>query len=331
MLPLSPTVRMRVEAARRLGYSVENLDPETGYLYEVRKGDRRRVLVGAFSPHNDATSARIAEDKFHTALLVRRLGLRVPGVTRCLRPGRFEHEDFSAHTGLDPAHRFASAHGFPLIVKPNRGARGRDVQVVNGEDEMVSAIERVWRHDYLALVQEAVEGIDVRLDFLQGEYLFGYVRRPVSLEGDGRSTVGQLLAAVDPRFSGDAFHRRIVDDPIWIAATAKRALGLDSVLPEGETLRFESTVMNLNRLCVGELVRRIPDAWLHVGLRIGEAIGLRHFGIDFKTRNALDDDPESVAVLEVNASPSVIQMSQCGHYEEALAAEIAILGAALEG
>lgn len=321
---LSPTTQLRAEAARRLGFDIQNLDPDSGYLWEVSNGDQKRILMGAFSPHNSAIAARLAEDKFHTATLVRRLGRRVPGVVRCLRPGRFEQEDFESHLGMAPAHAFARERAFPLVVKPNRGARGRHVQVVHDVAAMEAAIERVWTYDYLALVQEVAHGIDVRLDYLDDEFLFGYLRRPVSLVGDGARSIRELLAAADPRFTGEAFWNQLQADPIWRRSCEQHGWTLDATPGEGEAIRFDTVVLNLNRLCVAELVRQVPDDWLAAGLEIGRALELRHFGIDFKAPS-FEGGPDDATVLEVNASPSVVQMSRRGYYEEALGAEIRIM------
>lgn len=327
---LSPTAQLRAEAIRRLGFEIENLDPESGYLWEVRKGSQKRILMGAFSPHNSAIAARLAEDKFHTATLVRRLGYRVPEVARCLRPGRFEHEDFHQHLGMEPAHGFAETHGFPLVVKPNRGARGRHVQVIEDAAAMEAAIERVWTYDYLALVQEVAHGIDVRLDFLGDDFLFGYLRRPVSLRGDGVSSLRRLLEATDPRFTGAPFWQQLAEDPIWIDGCRRQGVGLDSVISDGRELHFETVVLNLNRLCLAEIVRSCPDDWLQTGLDIGRALELRHFGIDFKAPS-FEGGPGAATVLEVNASPSLVQMSRRGYYEEALAAESRIVEGLFDG
>lgn len=326
---LSPTVQLRAEAARRLGYTIHNLDPDSGYLWEICKGDRRRLLMGAFSPHNSAIAARLAEDKFHTATLVKRLHRRVPDVARCLRPGRFEHEDFTSHLGMAPAHAFAERLGFPLVVKPNRGARGRHVQVVHDVASMEAAIETVWTYDYLALVQEVAQGIDVRLDFLDDDFLFGYLRRPVRLVGDGRRSLRQLLADADPRFTGERFWQQLEDDPIW-QRSLDEGTGLDSVPAADQEIHFDTVVLNLNRLCVAEIVRRVPDDWLQAGLEIGHALGLRHFGIDFKAPS-FEGGPDEATVLEVNASPSVVQMSRRGYYDEALAAETRIMETLFDG
>lgn len=326
--PLSPVLSLRVEAARRLGCEVVPLDPETGYLCEIRRGARRLYLLGGFSPLNNAGASRIAEDKFFTALVLERAGLRVPPGARCLRAGRFLQEDFSSHLGLAPGRAFAAAHGYPLVVKPNRGARGRQVNVVAGDDELAAAVEAIWQHDYLALVQPLIAGLDVRLDFLDDDYLFGYVRRPVVLRGNGASRVSELLARADGRFRGETFARLLAGDPIWTAAAGRRGLDLDSVLAAGETLDLSSPILNLNRLCVAERLDRPAPAWLDHGRRIGRLLGLRHYGVDFKAASP-DDDPRAATVLEVNASPSLARIAELGHREEALEAETRVVSAIL--
>src|SRR5690606_38930857 len=191
---------LRLEAARRLGYRVTGLDPETGHLNEICDGTRAVVLFGSISPLNDAGALMLATDKFHAAAVLAAAGYRVPQGVRCLRPGRFADE-YASHTGLEPARAFARAHGLPLVVKPNAGSRGREVTLVHDEDELRRAVERVWRDDYLALVQRPVLGSDLRLDYLDDDCVMAYVRHPVRLRGDGRTPIQALFEAADPRLS----------------------------------------------------------------------------------------------------------------------------------
>lgn len=323
----SPTllsaVELRCEAARRLGCTVSDLDPETGYLFELRRGKKARVLLGGYSPLNDAGGARIAEDKFHTGLILRRAGFRVPATARCLKPGRFAPEDFTSHTGLAAGRRFTAEHGFPVVVKPNRGARGRDVQLAADQEELARAVVRIWQSDYLALVQELVAGCDLRLDFLDDEFLLGYLRRPVVVRGDGTSSWRELLARCDRRFSGEAFWKKLESDAIWVERAATRGWNPDFV-PGEEEISLSGEILNLNRLCVAELVTELPAAWHQLARSIGDALSLRHFGIDFRTAG-LASDPQAATVIEVNASPSLTQVARMGHFEVALAAEIKVV------
>ena len=332
---LSPMLRLRAEAARRRGCEVELLDAETGYLVEIRRGARRQVLLGGFSPLNPALAARLAEDKFHTALLLGRAGFQVPPAARCLKPGRFTDEDFSTHTGLTAARRLADEHAFPLVVKPNRGARGRDVLLAEDLPALEDAVRRIWENDYLALVQPRIDGVDVRLDFLDDTYLFGYLRRPLVLTGDGQRSLRKLFVDADPRFSGEDFERLLAEDPVWrrrrLAGDGDLTTGggdLTAVLPPGEVLDLGSAILNLNRLCIADFLPEPPKAWLDAGRAAGRVLGLRHFGVDFKT-SGLDADPKTATVLEVNASPSLVQMSRRGFYEETLQAEMRVVEAIL--
>ncbi|MCB1037272.1 MAG: hypothetical protein KDD47_25810 [Acidobacteria bacterium] len=328
-----PAARLRAEAARRLGIRLEVLDPDTGCLQALSDGRRRRVLVTGMSPLNDAGAARLAGDKYYAGEILRRAGFRVPAGTRCLREGAFELSTFPEHTGLEPAFRFAERQGFPLVVKPNRGARGRDVAVVSTEAELKEAVRRVWRMDYLALVQECVEGFDLRLDFLDGELLLGYTRQPVVLEGDGSTPLRRLLAGWDRRFYGPAFEERLARDSFWQRRVLDRGLGLDSVLTRGENLALTDAVLNLNRLCVARMLEALPAAWLEHGRVLGRTLYLRHFGLDLKVPGGAGDlsgDPARAAVLEVNASPSLGQTFERGEKEAAIAAEMKVLRAILE-
>lgn len=318
--------RMRQEAARRLGIEIESLDPSTGYLLELRRGGRRRVLVHGLSPLNDAGASRLAGDKYYTSLVLQRAGFPVPRSTRCLQPGTYPLSDFAEYTGLETARAFAIQEGYPVVVKPNRGSRGRGVAVAADEEELEAAVREVWQGDPMALVLELIPGTDRRLDFLDGEFLYGYDRQPVVLEGDGRSTLRELLASWDRRFTGDDFERRLLQDPLWRRSVVRLGFGLDTPLEKGRRIELSGDILNLNRFCVARYLPDPPQEWIDLGLRIGAALHLRHFGIDFR-RRTLDEAAAEAVVLEVNASPSLGQSYEMGYVEETVAAEMRVLEA----
>ena len=325
---------LRTEAAARLGFEVEVLDPETDYLYELRGRGKKRVLVVGLSPLNDAGAARLAADKFYSGVALEREGFKVPRSVRCLAPGTFEVSTFPHHTGLEPARRFAAEYGFPLVVKPNRGSRGRDVTRVENLAELEAAVEGVWDNDYLALVQERVCGFDLRLDFLDGEFLLGYTRQPVILRGDGETPLWKQLAGWDSRFNGAAFEASLDQDPLWTKRVLERGLTLSSVLPEGEEIPLSEDILNLNRLCTATMVKVVPPAWQQHCCSIARVLQLRFFGIDFKVPEPdplLRMDPAEATVLEVNASPGLGQTFRRGETEMAIRAQMRLMEAILDG
>lgn len=318
---------MRLEAARRLGYEVTCLDEETGYLNEIRSAGRRVVLMGSISPLNDAGAYVLATDKFYAAATLAAGGHRVPLGTRCLRPGRFLGYD--AQTGQGPARAFLERHGLPLVVKPNAGSRGRDVALVRHEGELWQAIDRVWQHDYLALVQRPVLGVDLRLDFVDDDCVAAYVRRPVVLRGDGERSIQALFEAADPRLDAAWCAQQLPLEPAWQRRVREQGMSPATVLPRGQSLCLEEVVLNLNRVCTCERVLPVPEPWQALGRGIGRCLGLRHFGVDLKV-DSLEQDPSDAVVIEVNASPLLVNMARLGCYEEVVGIEQRIVAAIME-
>ncbi len=326
--PIPAVVAMQTEAARRLGMTVRILDADFGYLFELRRGGRRATMLGGRSPLNDAVAARICEDKFYTQMVLADAGHRVPATERCLAPGHFQNPSLDAAAGIQPGLTFARANDYPLVVKPNRLSHGRDVVMVHDERQMIAAVERVWQSDYIALVQERIDGTDMRLDFLDGTYLAGYIRRPVVLHGDGIRTIRELVTAHDPRFGRDSFQQRRADDPRWRREVLDRGLDAESVLPDGERIDLGGDILNLNGWAAAELISELPDAWRDHCRAIGDALNLRHFGIDLRSPG-LGAPPQSATIIEVNASPLLLQLYNLGHRQTALAAQARVLDAIL--
>jgi glutathione synthase/RimK-type ligase-like ATP-grasp enzyme len=269
------------QAAHELGLDVRILDPEYGHLFALTDGRRSIALLGGRSPLNDSVAARICEDKYYTGLLLEQAGLRVPASARCLKPGHFQPDIYQDKVGQQPGVAFARRHGFPVIVKPNRMSHGREICVVNSSVELSHAIDRVWRVDYIALVQEPIPGVDVRLDYLNGTYLAGYVRTTGTNGGDRSAATGE---------------------------------------PE----RIE--ILNLARGAQATVLDSPPEAWHTYCIHIGRLLNLRHFGVDLRT-TSLDADPTAATVIEVNASPLLLQLHKLGFTEQALRGQVEVLRA----
>ncbi|MCL2823792.1 MAG: hypothetical protein FWD57_07360 [Polyangiaceae bacterium] len=331
---LPPVVQLSVKAAELLGYKTRVVDSAFGFLFEVSKGKEARYFVGGVSPLNDAVAARIAQDKFYTSMALADRGFRVPEGVRCIRASHFTVNDFSDRSGVEPGVAFARRVGYPVIVKPNRGALGRDVTCVGCEEELLRAIDTVWNGDYIALVQRVVAGADIRLDFLDGSYLVGYRRSPIVIRGDGQKTIGSLLEQLDRRFGDDAIFARRRTEPIWEQRVISRGWSEATVLGDGESISFESPVLNLNRWATANLVEELPYRWLRYCMSVAETLRLRHFGLDLRVpvcgdaSGWIDVPPEQAVVIEVNASPALVQFHDLGYADRAIEGQSRVLRAA---
>lgn len=337
--PVEPPriVRLALRAAASIGYQARIVDPTYGYLYEVSDGRQRRYVVGGMSPLNDAVGARIAQDKHYSAMVLGERGFRVTAGVRCLRAGYFKYEDYSNRSGFQPGVDLANRTGYPVIVKPNRMALGRDVVAVYDEQELLESIKTVWRDDYIALVQEVAPGADVRLDFLDGAFLAGYRRRPVIVVGDGLHDVRTLLVRFDRRFGSEDFFARRRADAVWDKRVTQRGWTEETVLEPGEVLSFDNPILNLNRWATAEVLDDVPERWLRHCLAIAEVLHLRHFGLDLRVpvegdgSGWMDVPPERSVVIEVNASPSLAQLYELGYEDKAVGGQARVLRALFEG
>lgn len=334
----SATLDFRLRLAEQLGWRCVCLDPETGLLWRLERGDRSVVFAGSTSSLNDAAAARVAADKFHTAAVLRAAGLRVPDTVRCLRAdadlrgGPTGADRFARQRGLEPALAFADARGYPLIVKPNRGSRGRGVARVDDRRTLLRSIDQVWTMDEIALVQPALPGLDLRVDMLDGELLIAYLRRPLRLIGDGRSTVLELLAAIDRRANDERFLAKLRAESLWGETLGAARFDEHSVVPIGVAIEFPATVLNLNRCCTAELFEALPEPWMALCRRIAVALRLRHCGIDLRVPTSaepLAGEPSEATVLEVNGSPTIMQIHELGATTLVHAAERRVLEAML--
>ncbi|MBX3275168.1 MAG: hypothetical protein KF729_33190 [Sandaracinaceae bacterium] len=320
----TPTSLAR-DAAARLGWSIEVLD-DCGYLFELRRPDgARKVLIGGRSALNDAVAARLAEDKHYAGVLMAREGLAVPRTARCMAEAHLLGQRYPTHAGYAPAHALAEACGYPLVVKPNALSHGRGVVLVEDETELEAAIDECWELGPIALAQERIEGTDFRFDFLDGDYLLGYERRPIRVVGDGASTIGALIGALDPRF---ATEQALLSSWRVAEVFAANDWRWDGVLAAGEVLDLDSPIRNLNAGCTATLLPAIGDALRAHCLRAARALGLRHFGVDLKLPS-LAADPADAVFIEINASPLLVSIARLGHHEAAVAAEARVLRATL--
>ena len=297
----------------------------------LERGERRYILHGSHAAINDHAAAALALDKAYTAMALARFGLSVPKSARCLAPGRvldaLGRDPFPQLRGLAPALTLAEKIGYPLVVKPNRGSRGREVSLVQDQEQLAAAAAAAWDVDRVALVERAVPGFDLRVDVLDGELLLAYVRKPLIVVGDGRSTLVELHEGADERVRDLRFAAKLRASPAWAETLVEHGLTQDSVLEAGRRLKFETTIYNLHKCCIGALVRDLPQPWVDLCVKIGNMLGLRHCGVDLRVplalgdEDPLDQDPSCATVLEVNASPAVGQIASLGGRAEAEGAE----------
>jgi D-alanine-D-alanine ligase-like ATP-grasp enzyme len=306
---LAPETLARI--APRVGARVE-LEPEFRYVGRIIGPDgRSHYFRNTNFDLNPLGAAKIARDKGYTAYFLRGRGYPVPEGRAFFAP---QMQRWSgAHRGHAEAYAYARALGFPVIVKPNSGSQGRGVAKVHTRRELERALAAIFPRENVALVQRPAPGADYRIVTLDDTVICAYRRAPLSVVGDGVSSVRALLAAKHAAFAASGRDTTIPLDDFRIPMRLRRlGLTLDSTPAAGEAV----ALMDNANLSTGGAAEDVSES-LHPGygeLAVGltRALGLRHAGVDILTPDPIDAPVGEYVVLELNPAPGLDHYAQMG-------------------
>jgi cyanophycin synthetase len=283
------------EAADAVGADIEPLADE---FLVIRKGTAETVVRQNLVMLNDGVTMALTSDKPLVHELLIAAGLPVPPYVEVdwKDPGQ--------------AYSFLAQHRGPFFVKPATGTGGGAGVTGNvaTADELSRVCLSVGRWSQRVLVEQAIEGSEYRLLFLDGRLLDAVRREPPAVLGDGQSTVAELLDAENVRRIGTPDRRelRAIRIDLDLEMTVSRGgYGLDSVLPAGEKLRLKSAVSE-NARADNATVHDLSPALVSDARRAADVGHLRLAGIDLVT-----PDPSASlgkaggAILEVNSPPGL--------------------------
>lgn len=309
--------RVLQKIAPRIGARVE-LEPEWHVAGRVvYKSGRKRYFRFSSVDLNRLGATDIAKDKDYAAYFMQHDRYPIiPGKT-------FYSDDWAATIGSDRdteaavryVHSFAKNKQYPRIVKPNSQSQGRAVHKVHNEKELRAALRAVFKLDRVALVQEVVYGKDYRLVVLDNEVISAYERIPLSVVGDGKSTIVELLTAKQAMYKKSGRDTVIKIDARMRRKVASQNLRITSRLEKGRQV-FLLDNANLSQggdsLDVTHIVHpSIRD----MAIRLTCDMGLRLCGVDLM----LDGDiaapltsAHSWHIIEINAAPGLDHYAASG-------------------
>lgn len=268
---------------------------------------------------NPMGSSEIAKDKDYSNFFMQAMDYPiVPGSKT------FFSDDWGRAIGvpkqnIDAAYRYAQQLGFPVFVKPSSGSQGVDVAFVYTKREFYAAMREIFKRDRVAIVQRPVRGRDYRLVVLDDAVISAYERMPLSVVGDGRSTIMRLLKKKQARFLGASRDTRIkTDDPRIAIKLRRQKLTFDSI-PKKEARVF--LLDNANLSTGGDAVdvtKSVHPAFKRLAIRLTEDMGLRLCGVDLIVRGDIAKKPEPGAhwILEINSAPGLDHYAQMGKIQE---------------
>ncbi len=285
---LNPYARIIVDEARRRGIHVEVTDAEGG-LFRLSWGGRSVHCREALSELTTGVAVQICDDKAVTRRMVARAGVTVPE--------QVEADDAEA------VRAFLDKHG-AVVVKPARGEQGRGVAVgLTDMDSIEAAIAAAREISDRVLVEQYVEGEDLRLIVIDYRVVAAAVRRPARIVGDGRSTVRELIARHSRRReAATGGESSIPLDSETARALAAQGLDYDSV-PEANA---EISVRKTANLHTGGTIHDVTDQvhpqLIGAAIKAARAIDIPVTGIDLLVPSPMAPD---YVFIEANERPGL--------------------------
>jgi len=263
-------------------------------FYSLRNERRIHYFNESSGDKNTIEAFKICHDKALTNKYLQKANVPVP-----------QGKTFNDSTSIDDILKYAENLPFPLVVKPTDGNSGQGVIVnIKSKQELKSAINRVrnqlkYRH---IIVQQHVDGDEVRIYVLGDKVLAATNRRPANIVGDGKSTIINLIEQKN-EFRKQIPHlhyRPIRPDAEVRKMIADAGYTLESVLKKGERLYLRK----VSNVSTGgdpiDVTDQLTSEQKQIAINATKAIpGLTHCGVDMIING------QSGIILELNTRPGI--------------------------
>lgn len=214
---LNPTTRAIVRAAEERGIPWMPLYRPN--LIQLGYGKHRRLIQGSRTDRTSLIGGDLAQDKRFAKRVLQRAGLPCP--------------EGAAAKSREEALSVFRKLGAPVAVKPVDGHQGQGISIgVETEEALVVAFDHACAFSEMkqALIEQVFRGRDYRVLVVGGRFIAACERSPAQVEGDGKSTVSELIERENETPLRGAGHGYALSK----LQVGKKGIDLSSVPAEGE-------------------------------------------------------------------------------------------------
>lgn len=291
------------------------LEPEYEFVGHITFPNGKTTLFKdtAFNI-NHLGSVQIAKDKGYAAFFLQKFDFSVPKSKTIF--SQKLNENIVIKRSINDGYVFAKEIGLPVIVKPNDKSKGEGVFKVHNKKEYIIAAKQILKENKVMLVQEFCSGRDFRIVVLDGEVISAYERRPLTITGDGKLTVEQILKQKQLQFIKSGRDTVIDLDDIRMHQKLKRLhLSLKSVLKKGVQIVL---LDNANLSSGGDafdFTSSIHPDFKKIALNVTKRMCLRLCGVDILTED-ITKPVKDYNIIEINAAPGLDNYSSIGKKQD---------------
>jgi len=288
------------------------LEPKWKHVGQIIfKNGKKKYFRYSSMDLNPIGAMEIAQDKDYANFFIKKMGYpTIEGKT-------FYSNEWAKTIGskstTDKAFRYAKKIGLPVIVKPNSKSQGLGVSLVYDRDEFHAALKNIFTYEKVALVEKYVHGRDYRVVVLDDKVLSAYERIPLSVSGDGKSSIQSLLLQKQNDFKKLGRDTILnIKDPRIYKKLKHQGLNFDSIPKKSERIFL---LDNANLSTGGDSVdvtNEIHNEWKKIAVNLTRDMGLRFCGVDLMIDGDVKKIPKKYSVIEINSTPGLDHYASSG-------------------
>lgn len=298
-LPQRPIIRTLIDQAHRRSIPVAPVAPNS-YIWMLGHGANAKHYSEAANEKDSFTGMKLQRDKTLSNSLVEKLGF--PSVQHAVA------RDFSQAKSI--AHQL----NYPVVVKPVASGKGNGVSafVVDDHDLALAFSKAALASQTGVIIERHVVGNDHRIAVFGGKVAWVVARYPASVQGDGNSSIAQLIEIENQRRQKDPISKElglipIVVEPDMVQHLKKQGLSLDSKPSRNLTVKLRS-IANISK---GGSLADVTDVThpdnIDMAVSLARCFRMDTLGVDFMTPDISRSWREmTCAVIEVNGMPGIL-------------------------
>jgi len=285
---LNPYAQIIINEARRRGIGVTVLDEKGGY-FSLTFGGRTIICRESLSELTSAIAMSLCGDKAVTQRFLDRQGLPTPAQKEA-GTAKQNREFFKKHK--------------EIVVKPAQGEQGTGITIKpRTVKDLDAAVEKAQRVSDTVLLEEFVEGHDLRIIVINYEVVAAAIRQPAQIIGDGRSTVKKLIAKQSRRrgaaTGGEA---KIPVDEHTEQCIEEAGYTYDSVPESGTMIPVRKTANLHTGGTILDVTADLNPELADAAVRAAKAIHIPVVGFDFMVPSVKEN---KFKIIEANERPGL--------------------------
>ena len=284
----NPYAQIIIDEALRRGIEVEPLDPRRGY-FRLTLGGRIVVCRESLTDQTSAIALSRCDDKELTRSIMDAAKLKTPAQ-------RVAGDPDLNQAFLDQYQR--------IVIKPARGEQGRGIAVdVRTAEDMEAAIIEARKEDETVLLEQFVQGQDLRIIVINGAVVAAAIRKPAEITGTGKHTVAQLIERLSRRRSAATGGESVIPmDAETHRCVESAGYSMDGILEEGKVVAVRKAANLHTGGTIHDVTAELNPTLADAAVRGAKALEIPVVGFDFLVPNARS---ENYVIIEANERPGL--------------------------